>query len=228
MSAPPVDRCGEAAVYALSSLESDEARAFERHLEDCVICRDELASFEEVTRVLPMAGPQYAPPPRLRRRVLAAVRASPAPAAGPAVRRRLRWSLPRPAVALGAAVALGCGVTAVGLALSAGPIHARVLDAQVLGAPGTARLRLADDHAELILRGMPQPPAGRIYEVWLQRRPGGAPQPTTALFSVTAGGDGDVDVPGSLRGVRRILVTREPVGGSRTPTTSPIVVAALT
>jgi hypothetical protein len=52
--------------------------------------------------------------------------------------------------------------------------------------------------------------------VWLDRG-GKTPEPTDALFSTRSDGSASVDVP-SLEGVRRVMVTDEPNGGSRTPT----------
>ncbi len=69
---------------------------------------------------------------------------------------------------------------------------------------------------------MPQPPLGEIYEVWLART-SASPQPTDALFGVTNSGSGSVNVPGSLRGVREVMVTREPLGGSSHPTSAPLL-----
>jgi hypothetical protein len=73
---------------------------------------------------------------------------------------------------------------------------------------------------------MPAPPLGRIYEVWLERgsRP---PEPTDALFSVTGEGNGTAGVPSDLRGVSKVLVTAEPLGGSLKPTRSPVIVASV-
>ena len=53
------------------------------------------------------------------------------------------------------------------------------------------------------------------------------PAPTSALFDVPADGYTDVDVPGSVRGVRQVLVTAEPAGGSRAPTQAPVIAATL-
>jgi hypothetical protein len=103
-------------------------------------------------------------------------------------------------------------------------VSSRVLPASVVSSPGSAELRIAGGHGELIVRHMPAPVAGRIYEVWL-RRGTQPPAPTTALFSVTAGGAADVGVPGELDGVSEILVTQEPIGGSRVPTGSAVIVA---
>jgi hypothetical protein len=85
---------------------------------------------------------------------------------------------------------------------------------------------VAGGRAELIVRHLPPPPAGRIYEVWLKRA-GQQPSPTSALFSVTTTGAGDVGVPGDLRGVSEVLVTQEPAGGSLVPTDGPVIVATL-
>ncbi len=80
---------------------------------------------------------------------------------------------------------------------------------------GDARLELAD---------MPEPPRGRVYQVWLLR-PGGKPEPTSSLFVPRADGAGSVSVPGSLDGVAQVLVSAEPVGGSPAPTSTPLISA---
>ncbi len=89
-----------------------------------------------------------------------------------------------------------------------------------------ASLRRIGDRGELTMSGMSDPPAGETYEVWLDR-PGKAPQPTDALFTVTRSGNATVDIPGRLHGLRAVLVTAEPLGGSVSPTHSPIVSVAL-
>jgi Anti-sigma-K factor rskA len=79
--------------------------------------------------------------------------------------------------------------------------------------------------AELRLSGMPQPPIGEVYEVWLSGAHG-EPRATNALFTVTSAGTAGVEVPGSLRGVARITVTAEPLGGSPRPTSEVILSVA--
>ncbi|MBV8711530.1 MAG: hypothetical protein JOY56_07110, partial [Solirubrobacterales bacterium] len=44
---------------------------------------------------------------------------------------------------------------------------------------------------------------------------------------VTTGGAGEVGVAGDLHGVSEVLVTAEPLGGSRVPTTAPVITAQL-
>jgi hypothetical protein len=63
--------------------------------------------------------------------------------------------------------------------------------------------------------------------VWLDHGGGRTPQPTDALFSVSREGHATVDVPGDLDGVKAVLVTDEPLGGSRIPTRAPVIAATL-
>ncbi len=65
---------------------------------------------------------------------------------------------------------------------------------------------------------MPQTAPGRVYEVWIKR--GGRPsRPTRCSLSTPR--TATVGVPGNLPGVKVVMVTSEPVGGSPLPTRSP-------
>ncbi|MGA9858506.1 MAG: anti-sigma factor [Solirubrobacteraceae bacterium] len=218
--------CGDdVAAYALGALDGAELDEFRAHLASCSICRDELASFESVVETLPLSSTRHRAPVDLRRRVMRAVedeaRAA-APAPSPRRRTPGRWNL-RPALAFAAAAVIAVAVV-IGVS-SGGSSPSRIIHAQVTG-PGRAELRLNGGHAELIVNGLPAPPSGHIYEVWLKRG-SSAPSPTKALFSVTASGQGDVDVPGNLKGVSLVMVTPEPAGGSTVPTHSPVISASL-
>ncbi|MGI8711851.1 MAG: anti-sigma factor domain-containing protein [Solirubrobacteraceae bacterium] len=227
---------GDVAAYALGALETAEQERFGLHLETCVVCRDELGAFQQVVDVLPMSAPPYPAPASLRRSLMHAVdnesRLDPAASDRRNERtrpRRRRFTLPRPALAFGAALAVA--VVAVVLALggssssSSGP-RPRVIDAQVTG-QGTASLQLSKGHAELVVHRFAAPPAGQIYEVWLQR--GTSTTPAKApLFDPTGQGDANVDLSGDLRGVSHVLVTREPAGGTSKPTHPPVISAELT
>jgi anti-sigma factor RsiW len=221
----------DVAAYALGALDAEEARDFTRHLKDCAVCRDELAAFEQIVDALPLGVARLEAPRRLRRSVLAEVRRS---AAEREASRRPERSRPRllglltngvqrPAFAAVALVIVALAVAGV-TALSGGGPAARIYRASV----GHAVVRVTGQHAELVADKLPQPPPGRVYEVWLVRAGRNTPQPTAALFSPTTQGVGDADIPGSVRGVRRIMVTEERAGGSQTPTTQPVIVAALT
>jgi anti-sigma-K factor RskA len=216
--------CGEdVAAYVLGALEPDEAEAFRRHIADCAACREEVAAFEQVTEALP-AGAVYAVPKGLKRRVMHEVRAAPksAPAKPTGPPARLEWAS-RPLLAWSGALAAVLVAVIVAVALSSGGSSGtRVIQASV----GSAQLQIAGSHADLIVHRLPQPPAGRVYEMWVQR--GNAqPVPTGTLFSTTSSGAASVGVPGSLDGVSAVMVTQEPAGGSRAPTSAPVIVARL-
>ncbi|HTU86457.1 MAG TPA: anti-sigma factor [Solirubrobacteraceae bacterium] len=224
------DGCGrsaDAAAYALGALEPGEAEEFRAHMQTCPACREDVAGFQGVTLELPDASVQYAVPKGLRKRVLKEVRATPHDGAPARARRPVL--IPRRALgAFAGAVAVAVAVI-VGIAIgsSGGGGGTRVIQAQVIGAPGSARLQITSGRGELVLRGLPAPGAGRIYEVWFERGRG-RPSPTNTLFSVSSVGAGDVGLAGSLNGISEVLVTSEPAGGSRVPTSPALIVARLT
>jgi anti-sigma factor RsiW len=213
--------CGEnAAAYVLGALEPAETEAFRRHIADCVACREEVAAYEGVTAVLPAAGGRYEVPRGLRRRVMREVRATPKPA-GRAydVRAPARFSL-----AWGGGLAAVVVAVIVAVALSSGGSGGtRVIQASV----GSAQLRIAGGHADLVVHRLPQLPTGRIYEMWVQHGKA-APVPTGTLFSTTSSGTASVGVPVSLHGVSAVMVTQEPAGGTLAPTSAPVIVAPVT
>lgn len=213
------EHCGDAAAYALGALEDHEAEAFAAHLETCEACREELAGFTAVTGQLALAVPQYPAPARVRQAVLEEIR--------PPRRRspRGRWAT-RPTLAFASVAAAAIIALVLVLTLPSGHQSTRTVVASVRGA-GRAELKLGGGRAELVVHGISQLPMGRIYEVWLVRRGVAAPQPTTALFGVTTAGDGVVAVPGNLHSVTAVLVTNEPAGGTKVPTTAPVIDARL-
>src|SRR5262249_8836208 len=215
----------DAAPYVLGAL--DEPESFREHLATCAVCQAEVTKLQPVVDALPMSVPPYGASEELRQRVLEVVRseAELLRAAGHEAdeprRRTSRWRRPRgPAIAWVAVAASAAAVLAI--ALTAGSSQrTRVTSAQVTIPHAHASLRRAGGHSELVVAGMPQPPRGKIYEVWLSR--GTAPQPTDALFGVTSRGGGSVAVPGTLHGVKEVLVTSEPLGGSSHPTSTPVI-----
>ena len=72
---------------------------------------------------------------------------------------------------------------------------------------------------------MPQRPADRVYEVWVERARRGRPD-RCAVHGLKRG-SASVDVPGDLRDAQAVMVTAEPLGGSRKPTSAPVILARL-
>jgi anti-sigma-K factor RskA len=242
MSVNPCGQGLDAGAYVLGALEPHEHEAFERHLLLCETCREEVTDLRVAAEALPLAPPRLAPAPELKDRIMAVVRgeAELLAATGPQADRpengrharepwwRRRLAL-RPAVVGGlAAAALAVGAAAGVLAGGdSGDGGAREVVAQVRPAGAAASVLVRDGRATLVVRRMPPPPRGRVYQVWIQR-PGAAPAPTDALFSTTKDGRASVAVPGTTNGVARVLVTAEPDGGSPEPTSAPVLVASLT
>lgn len=220
---------GNAAPYVLGALAAEEHASFVLHLEACTPCREEVAELQTVADVLPAAAPQLEAPPQLRQRILEAVSADAAPRAQPRHRPRIwsRWGgAPwRPLAFAGLAAAAAALALAL-IALTGGTsTSTRVIPAEVLAPGANASLRVSGSEAQLDISGLPQTAPRQVYEVWVKRA--GAPQPTDALFSVARSGQATVGVPGGISGVRTVMVTSEPLGGSRVPTTPPIIIANL-
>lgn len=233
MSSPldPREHCGEdAAPYVLGALNDAEHEAFVAHLRTCPACREEVAELQIVADALPAAVPQLQAPDRLRGRLMATVRSEAelrragAPKAGSRpVRRRgidRRW------IAGSLAATAAAVVLAVVLIVGGGSRSGtRVIKAEAPDSTARVSLLVSADHGTLRIADLPRTVPGHVYEVWVKRS--GGPQPTDALFTVNSSGAATVDVPGSLRGVRTVMVTSEPEGGSTVPTTSPVIVANL-
>lgn len=233
----------DAAPYVLGALTEAEHEAFRAHLQDCASCREEVAELQSVASVLPAAVPQRAAPAELKGRVMRTVNAEAGlrgrgdaargrrRGASPSRRARpSRWARPswpaRPSwrTALGAAAAFVAGAI-LALAMSGGHAGTRLIRARVTYPRASALLRVSGSNADLQIAGMPQSPPGQVYELWVKRA--GGPEPTDALFTVSSAGRASVGVPGGVRGVTAVMVTAEPRGGTRLPTTPPVIVATV-
>jgi hypothetical protein len=221
----------DAAAYVLCALEEAEARAFDEHLDGCPICREEVAQLQSIADALAAGVPRVDAPQGLRARIMATVHAE-AELLRAAGHEADRVAPARPArrrlmPAFGATLALGAGVLIGALAINTGSSQRTEVIHAAVAIPGhrvTAELRKVGTHLQLVVEGMPAPPPGHIYEIWLEHG-SEAPEPTDALFSVTKTGAGSVGVPGDLQGVSDVLVTAEPLGGSLKPTRTPVIVA---
>jgi anti-sigma-K factor RskA len=227
-----------AGAYALGALEENELAHYREHMEDCAQCRAEVAELQSVVDELPMSVPPESAPAALRGRLLANVRSeaellnAAGHTADEPVESSRSWYR-RNDFMLGAGAAAAAGLAALVAVLIAvgSSSHGKVtvIPGQGMGAARTAdvSLKQSNGRAELVVAHMPPPALGRIYEVWLVHKTG-APRPTNALFSVTSGGSGEVDVPNSLHGVKEVLVTSEPEGGSQRPTRPAVIKVPLT
>ena len=221
------------AAYALDALDDEERRAYEEHLPGCETCRDELASFWEVTAALALETTGPKPRPELRDRILASVQAEPQKV----VPLRRRYAFPATRVA--AAAAAVAAVVAIALGAWAASLHGRLGDAndrlaversnlslvsdptarQVAFATGEGRLVVgAGGRAVMIVDGLTRAPAGKTYELWVIH----GTTPTRA--GEFAGGDRSVvSVDGTVGKDAVVAVTLERSGGVDAPTSAPLV-----
>jgi anti-sigma-K factor RskA len=224
---------GDLAAYALGALTEPEAAELQRHLAECEACRIELRWLEPAVDVLPRSIRQLEPPPGLRKRLMATVRAEARDAslsgtgdAAPKRRQALGALFWRPATALAAAGLLVVGATAGYLAHeptdSSSVVAARPLSAAPKNLTG--KLERSDGSAILTMSRLPVLPAGQVYEVWVERD--GTLEPSS-LFVPRRDRTAEAAVAGSLDGADAVLVTREPRGGSQRPTSPPLLRADL-
>lgn len=227
--------------YLLEALPDHERQGFEGHLAHCGRCHEDVEGLRFASDALPASVEQLAPPPELKRRIMAVVEAEarllaaasgeradlPEPASPP---RRRRFAMPslRPAFALATVLGLlvlgGLGGALLRSGDGGDDERVRTVVAKVERGDASAKLLVGAKNSRLEVSKLPAPPEGRVYQVWLLR-PGGKPEPTRSLFVPRADGSGSVSVPGSLEGVQEVLVTDEPVGGSKAPTKSPFLFA---
>jgi anti-sigma-K factor RskA len=227
------ERRNDAACYAVGALDAREARVFRQHLSHCEECQAEIASLQAVVDTLPMAAPQIDPPRALKSRIMRVVDAeaelfAAATVTPPKVRRRRLPSLTPALAAAMACVLLALGVV-TGTAINGpdGPPPVRTVAAA--DEPAGSRVRVevaADGHTDLVLDRMPAPPEGKVWQVWRLDRAGQV-VPTRTLFTTPADGRARVQVDGGVTGAKALLVSAEPAGGSRAPTSAPVIQASV-
>lgn len=199
----------QAAAYALDALDPEDRWTYERHLDNCDRCREEVAALRESASELAYAAEGPEPPAELRERILAAAREEPRSATVVPMRRR--WLFPATAVA---AVAAACA--AIGLGLWANSL--RDGPTRVVAMEGGGSLILADGKATLVAC-VDEPPAGKTYEAWVIE--GGEPRPA-GLFS---GGCQQVALEEPVEPGNTVAVTLEDQGGVEAPTSDPLMSA---
>ena len=239
--------------YAADALSETERLAFERHLDACPACDQEVRELSETAARLGSAV-ALPPPAALWDRVRAEAAATrqlppvadPTPlsgrgaalAGGRGVRRRFP---PLLAAAAALLVAAAISVTALNLGLpgqggrSEGPVD---LVAAVLSAPDARRIAakpgptgqvavvVSRQRGQAVFEasGLPEVPAARTYQLWVVDRSG--PRPAGL---VEPGGAGKVTrlLEGRVTGSEQVAMTVERRGGAARPTTEPVVVVDL-
>ncbi len=236
--------------YALDILSTDERARVQAHLETCEICRRSLSEYAAVTADLALAVPIVTPPHNLKLRTMErALHNTPYAPDHPRKAQSSPWLRSRLSATglAAAALAVACVVLlwsvwqtyelnqqlaiqrdfttmlayAQGTALS---VHGTQVAPQADG-----RLYLDPDAnvAALVTVELPPLDRGQAYQVWLTE-PNGR-QVSGGTFTVDTTGNGWllIRAPQHLDQYTTVQVTTEPLGGSSTPTTRPVLAAPL-
>ena len=231
------ERRDDIAAYALGALDANEVRELEDHLEGCRTCRAYLAELSSAVDLIPASVPQMEAPPALRERLVETVRAeakrieevsqASEPVGATSRWRSWRGIAARPATAMAAGAVLVAGVAAGWLLHDSGSAEHSLtpLHPTAAAPPGSvsASLDRVDGSATLEVRRMPALPRDDVYEVWSLQGRAMRPQST---FVLRQDGTANAAVP-HLAGASAVLVTQEPHGGSKSPTSAPLLRAPL-
>ena len=231
--------------YALDALTGDERAEFEKHLERCPSCAEEVRGLRETAARLALAT-AVTPPPGMRQKVLAAAaltRQLPPTGRSPLPRARgsRRRSLSRAGITAGI-LALAAAVvfllvtqlstshqlqqarqdnSAIAAVLTAPDARIESLPATA-GGTVTAVMSLRQEEAVVTTSDLPALPGTRVYQLWVMTSSGAAKSAGLLAFT-SSGSTTPVLADGVLPG-DRLGITVEPAGGTPQPTTTPVVV----
>jgi len=233
-------------LYVLDALEPDELAAMEAYFAEHPEAQAEVADARQVAALLAWTPPQYDPPGSLRARVLnwvqerhPAAAQTPQPSTWQRLRSALRPPMARAGFALSAALlaaTLFFGTRTLQVQQQVQQQQALIemfespnmqVASLVVPDVGTdARLQMAfDPNGQLgmvVVSNLPQLPASQTYQFWLIDE-----QPVSGgLFRVDERGVGSlvVEADEPLGQYSSIGVSREPAGGSATPTDGQVLV----
>jgi anti-sigma-K factor RskA len=230
--------------YVLGALPEEERLEFERYLAAHPDLQAEMEELSTVAGLLAFSVREQEPSPDLRRRIMDTVEAE---AVQPRTSQRRSWLSrlweavgPRD-LALAAAAVLAIGLFSWSMLLQGEvrDLQGRVQSLQsqpqdqsqgpqmiALGGTGTEQgvraelITLEGDRAVLVAENMPPAPEGKTYQIWVIKddtpRPSGLFEPRGDTIAVV--------VENPVEGADAVAVTVEPEGGSRKPTTDPMLV----
>ncbi|MEQ4565946.1 anti-sigma factor [Paenarthrobacter sp. CAP02] len=244
-----------AEIYALDAVSDDERAMIDEYVKDAPEAPEFLERVREARETLAVSfAPEEEPPAALFGNIMdritkdAATEPVSAPAApavaGPAVddlaaarakrEERRNGGARRWIVGAAAAAALALGGIGVGSYVSAqnDPVN-QVLQAQDVqkqsaavpgGGTATISASSAKDSFVVLMNGVAPAPEGKVYQLWTLPKDGSAPVPQGTMDAQT------LSKPAVVKGLSSassVAITVEPAGGSKAPTTAPVLVVAL-
>ncbi|WP_284986904.1 anti-sigma factor [Arthrobacter sp. fls2-241-R2A-172] len=244
-----------AEIYALDAVSDDERAMIDEYVKDAPEAQEFLERVREARETLAVSfAPEEEPPAALFGNIMdritkdAATEPASAPAAStvavPAVddlaaarvkrEERRNGGARRWIVGAAAAAALALGGIGVGSYVSAqnDPVN-QVLQAQDVqkqsaavpgGGTATISASSAKDSFVVLMNGVAPAPEGKVYQLWTLPKDGSAPVPQGTMDAQT------LSKPAVVKGLSSassVAITVEPAGGSKAPTTAPVLVVAL-
>ena len=240
MSLHPYD---DLPAYSLGALDATERETVDAHLADCAVCRAEVSALAETAYAIAQTAARDTPA-RLRDAIIGRAERETRPLARPrrsgdrgvlgqlgqlgqlvgALRRPIPVAVPL-ALALLLVVSLAGTVGARRDAEGYATALAGVAGARVVSLAGTdTALRgsvviPASGAPAYLILDLPAPPAGKTWEAWVLN----GQQPIAAGISDGRTGVTTLLLTAPLGAGDGVAVTLEPAGGSRAPTTAPVL-----
>jgi anti-sigma-K factor RskA len=227
--------------YVLGAVPEEERLEFEQYVAAHPELQAEVEELAAVAGLLAFSPREQEPAPELRRRIMDTVEAE--AVQPPRASHRRSWlaglweAVGVRDLALGAAAILVVGLFSWSMLLQGEvrDLQGRVQSFQnqpqgpqmiALGGAGTEQgvraelVTLQGDRAVLVAENMPPVPEGKTYQIWVIK--GDTPQPS-GLFEPKGDSIAAV-VEKPVEGADAVAVTVEPEGGSKKPTTEPMLV----
>lgn len=238
----------DVAAYALGALGGADAARVRAHLRECDECRSEYHALASTAATIANAAQGPEPGEMLKARIMREVR--PADASKPAPAQRTTTLIWPVYVVAAACFAVAVALSIFNLSLleqlhsaqsklaqsqerSSGLSHdlaaerstvADLMDenARRLDVPN-GQIVLVRDRVYITMHDMPQPPKGKVYQAWSLPK-GSKTMVPAQTFVPDAQGVAVIALPVDASATAAVAVSVEPEGGSKQPTTKPVVV----
>jgi len=254
-SQPYHDMLDDVALYALGTLPAADAQRVRDHMRTCAECREEYAALAPAAALVGISietptDAKSSPSALLKPRIMKQIRETAAPAKSSA-RRSPVW----PAYLVAAACfAIALISTMTSISLNGQLRDARGQLARVSEQSSSLAANLADERStisvlmstdskhyqstegEVVTRGsrlyvamhdLAPPPRGKVYQAWTLAK-GSKTMAPSLTFVPDSRGVAIISLPVDARSTNVVAVSVEPGGGSKQPTSKPVLVVPLT
>ena len=241
----------DVAAYALGTLGGADAARVRAHLRECETCRKEYQALASAAATIALSAEGPEPGKMLKARIMREVRSAEAPA--PAAAQRTATPMWPAYLVAAACFAVAVALSLFNLSLleqlhsaqsklalsqerSSGLSHdlaaerstvADLMDesARRLDVPN-GQIVVVRDRVYITMHDMPQPPKGKVYQAWSLPK-GSKTMVPAQTFVPDAQGVAVIALPVDAATTSAVAVSIEPDGGSKQPTTKPVVVQQL-